>query len=272
MNLSPAAKRNLRPYGLIILAFMGIALAASVPSQGAIVARAALPSLASTFGDPAEPAADNVPPWLRYPAISPDGQTIVFTYKGDLYRVPSDGGVAVPLTIHEAHDFMPVWSHDGKWIAFASDRFGNFDIFLMPASGGEARRLTFHSASELPYAFSPDDKDIIFGAARLDTADNRLFPTGSQPELYQVPAAGGRAVQILDDAGRGRAAQPRRPVHHLPRQEGRRERVAQAPYARPSPATSGSTTSRPGRTGRSRPSPARTAPPSSPTATRTSTT
>jgi Tol biopolymer transport system component/C-terminal processing protease CtpA/Prc len=197
MNLSPAAKRNLRPYGLIILAFMGIALAASVPSQGAIVARAALPSLASTSGDSAEPAADNVPLWLRYPAISPDGQTIVFAYKGDLYRVPSDGGVAVPLTIHEAHDFMPVWSHDGKWIAFASDRFGNFDVFLMPASGGEARRLTYHSASELPYAFSPDDKDIIFGSARLDTADNRLFPTGSQPELYKVPAAGGRAVQIL---------------------------------------------------------------------------
>ena len=49
--------------------------------------------------------ADNVPSWLRYPAISPDGKTIVFAYKGDLYRVPSDGGVAVPLTMHEAHDY-----------------------------------------------------------------------------------------------------------------------------------------------------------------------
>jgi tricorn protease len=143
------------------------------------------------------PAADNVPAWLRYPAISPDGQTIVFAYKGDLYRVPSDGGVAVPLTMNEAHDFMPVWSHDGKWIAFASDRYGNFDVFVMPAAGGEARRLTYHSASELPYSFSPDDKDVVFGAARLDTADNRLFPTASQPELYKVPAAGGRAVMIL---------------------------------------------------------------------------
>ena len=141
--------------------------------------------------------ADNVPSWLRYPAISPDGATIVFAYKGDLFRVPSDGGVAVPLTIHEAHDYMPVWSHDGKSIAFASDRFGNFDVFIMPASGGEARRLTFHSASELPYSFSPDDKAVLFGAARGDTAPNRLFPTGSQPELYKVPAAGGRAVQVL---------------------------------------------------------------------------
>ncbi len=145
----------------------------------------------------APPAADNVPAWLRYPAISPDGQMIVFAYKGDLYRVPSDGGVALPLTLHEAHDYMPVWSHDGKSIAFASDRFGNFDVFIMPATGGEPRRLTFHSASELPFSFSPDDTHVLFGAARSDPAANRLFPTGSQPELYEVPAAGGRAVQML---------------------------------------------------------------------------
>ncbi|MCJ7485852.1 MAG: peptidase S41, partial [Candidatus Aminicenantes bacterium] len=149
------------------------------------------------FATCATAAAQTAPSWLRYPAISPDGKTIVFTYKGDLYRVPSAGGTAVPLTIHEAHDYMPVWSHDGKSIAFASDRFGNFDIFVMPAAGGQARRLTFHSASELPFSFSPDDKDVLFGAARQDTAANRLFPTGSQPELYKVPVAGGRAVQVL---------------------------------------------------------------------------
>ncbi len=142
-------------------------------------------------------AAQTAPSWLRYPAISPDGKTIVFTYKGDLYRVPASGGTAVPLTIHEAHDFMPLWSHDGKTIAFASDRFGNFDVFVMPAAGGQPRRLTFNSASELPFSFSPDDKDVLFGAARVDTAANRLFPTGSQPELYKVPVAGGRAVQVL---------------------------------------------------------------------------
>lgn len=155
------------------------------------------PSAATGWAAPTASAADNVPVWLRYPAISPDGKTIVFAYKGDLYRVPADGGVAVPLTIHEAHDFMPVWSHDGKSIAFASDRFGNFDIFIISATGGEPRRLTYHSASEFPYSFTPDDKAVIFGAARGDTASNRLFPTGSQPELYKVPVAGGPAVQIL---------------------------------------------------------------------------
>lgn len=135
--------------------------------------------------------------WLRYPAISPDGKTIVFTYKGDLYRVPSSGGMATPLTMHEAHDTKPVWSHDGKTIAFASDRFGNFDIFVIPAEGGPARRLTFHSANESPFAYSRDNKDVFFGAARLDTAANRTFPTGSQPELYRVPTAGGRTDQVL---------------------------------------------------------------------------
>ncbi|NTV82287.1 MAG: peptidase S41, partial [Candidatus Aminicenantes bacterium] len=126
--------------------------------------------------------AQSDPAWLRYPAISPDGQTIAFTYKGDIYRVPSAGGAAVPLTTHEAHDTMPVWSRDSRSIAFASDRFGNFDVFLMPAAGGPARRLTFHSASELPYSFTPDGRSVLFGAARQDTAANRLFPTGSQPE------------------------------------------------------------------------------------------
>ena len=142
-------------------------------------------------------AAQANPEWLRYPAISPDGKTIAFTYKGDLYRVSAGGGAAAPLTISDAQDFMPVWSHDGRQIAFASDRFGNFDIFVVPAEGGEARRLTFHSAHEYPYAFTPDDKYILFGAARMDAAANRMFPTASQPELYRVPVAGGRVEQVL---------------------------------------------------------------------------
>ena len=135
--------------------------------------------------------------WMRYPALSPDGKAIVFTYKGDLYRVPSAGGSATPLTTHQAHDFMPVWSKDGKQIAFASDRYGNFDVFVMPATGGEARRVTFHSANEFPYSFSANGASIMFGAARIDAASNRLYPTASQPELYSVPATGGRPIQVL---------------------------------------------------------------------------
>jgi Tol biopolymer transport system component/C-terminal processing protease CtpA/Prc len=135
--------------------------------------------------------------WMRYPAISPDGSTVVFTYRGDLYRVPASGGVATQLTTHAAHDFMPVWSRDGRQIAFASDRHGNFDVFVMPVQGGEARRLTVHSADEYPYAFSADGKGVVYGASRLDAAESRLFPSGAQPELYQVSIEGGRPAQLL---------------------------------------------------------------------------
>lgn len=142
-------------------------------------------------------AAQLTPGWLRYAAISPDAQTIVFTYKGDLYRVASGGGTAVALTQHAAHDYMPVWSHDGKSIAFASDRYGNMDVFVMPAAGGEPRRLTCHSAHEYPYEFTADNQNVLFGSARMDAASNRAFPAGSLPELYQVAVTGGRVTQLL---------------------------------------------------------------------------
>lgn len=145
---------------------------------------------------PSAQSADE-PLWNRYPAISPDGTQIAFTYKGDLYLVPSGGGTARPLTAHEAHDYMPVWSPDGSHIAFASDRYGNFDLFIVPVSGGEPRRLTYHSAPESPFAFAPDGQSIVFGAARMDTADHRGFPAAYMPELYRVPVAGGRVTQVL---------------------------------------------------------------------------
>src|ERR1035438_9435931 len=116
------------------------------------------------------------PLWLRRPAISPDGKTILFTYKGDIYSVPSSGGNATPMTMSESYEFAPVWSHDGKMIAFASDRYGNFDVFVMPAGGGEAKRLTFHSNREVPSRFTADDKNILFSAYRQDPVSNAQFP------------------------------------------------------------------------------------------------
>jgi len=137
------------------------------------------------------------PKWVRYPSISPDGSVIAFTYKGDLYRVSATGGQALQLTFHEAHDYQPVWSPDGKQIAFASDRYGNFDVFVMNAQGGEAKRLTFHSNDETPFSFTPDGQSILFGGVRQDLATHRQYPTGSQPELYSVPAQGGRINMVL---------------------------------------------------------------------------
>src|ERR1700761_5547383 len=112
--------------------------------------------------------AQDHPLWMRYSAISPDGSTILFSYKGDIYTVSSKGGTAVPITISDSYEFAPVWSHDGKSIAFASDRYGNFDVFVMPATGGEARRLTYHSSGEIPSSFSGDDRRVLFSAVRQD--------------------------------------------------------------------------------------------------------
>jgi tricorn protease len=137
------------------------------------------------------------PLWLRYPAISPDGQTILFCYKGDIYRVASSGGPAVPLTIGDAHDYAPVWSHDGRSVAFASDRYGNFDVFVMPASGGEAARLTFHSGADIPTSFTAEDKRVLFTASRQDLVTNAQFPMSLFSELYSVPVGGGEPALVL---------------------------------------------------------------------------
>jgi tricorn protease len=137
------------------------------------------------------------PLWLRYPSISPDGHTVLFCFKGDVYKVSSDGGVAIPLTISESVEFSPVWSHDGKYIAFASNRYGNFDVFIMPAAGGEAKRLTYFSGWDIPTTFSPDDKEIIFVSNRQDLVTNVQFPIGGLTQLYSVPVEGGKASMFL---------------------------------------------------------------------------
>jgi Tol biopolymer transport system component/C-terminal processing protease CtpA/Prc len=134
--------------------------------------------------------------WIRYPAISPDGTQICFEWRGDLWIVPSIGGDARQLTIHEAFDRSPVWSRDGKTIAFASDRFGNFDVFTVASKGGPATRLTFHSSADFPSAFAPDGASVVFASTRLDAPDS-ILPTTSLPELYSVPLAGGRPKQLL---------------------------------------------------------------------------
>ncbi|MBK9596878.1 MAG: PD40 domain-containing protein [Flavobacteriales bacterium] len=149
---------------------------------------------------PLSTTAQNEALWLRYPAISPDGSSIVFSYQGDLWRVDASGGTASLLTTNEAYEHSPVWSHDGKWIAFASDRHGNNDVFIMPSTGGPATRLTYNSANDVPSDLTPDNSAVLFSSNRLYSAADRQFPSGRFGDLYQVPVGGGEALRVMPTA------------------------------------------------------------------------
>jgi len=135
--------------------------------------------------------------WLRSVAIAPDASQVAFSYRGDLWVVPSaGGGAARRLTTHVAHERWPVWSPDGKRLAFASDRHGNFDVFVMPAGGGRATRLTHWSGTDRPTAFSPDGERVLFSSTRQDAPWASIGSTWFS-ELYEVETGGGRPRQVL---------------------------------------------------------------------------
>lgn len=157
-------------------------------------------ALAATIATTAA-IAQSQPRWIMQPSISPDGKWIAFSYKGNLFKVASTGGPATPLTINSSYNGYPVWSHDGKKIAFASDRYGDFDVFIMSATGGEPTRLTYNSARDIPYDFTPDDQHVVFGTDRHDIYTSARFPGDAYwAKLFEVPTTGG-ASTMLNSAG-----------------------------------------------------------------------
>ena len=131
------------------------------------------------------------PLWMRHPAISPDGQRIAFSYKGDLYTVATQGGTARQLTTNAAYDAYPVWSPDGRQIAFASTREGSFDVWIINSEGGAPTRLTTSSANEYPETFS-DNGHVLFRAQVMPTAQSIVFSQSDFPQVYEVSTQGGR--------------------------------------------------------------------------------
>lgn len=132
--------------------------------------------------------------WLRYPSISPDGKNIAFCYKGDIFKIPTTGGKAVQLTTNPSYDVKPIWSHDGKTIAFASNRKGNLDIYTIPVEGGTPTRLTYNSSNETPLAFGANDSNIYYSARIMNIPEYSLSPAAGMPEIYTVSIKGNRPV------------------------------------------------------------------------------
>jgi tricorn protease len=127
-------------------------------------------------------AAEEAPLLAHSPTASKSH--VVFAYGGYLWSVPRDGGDARQLTTG-GHEGLPVFSPDGKWIAFTGQYDGNVDVFVMPAEGGEPRRLTWHPGQDVAAGWTPDGKRVLFISDREAYADFT--------RLYTVPVEGGPA-------------------------------------------------------------------------------
>jgi tricorn protease len=130
---------------------------------------------------------------LRHPAYSKG--KVAFSYLGDIWIANENGSGVERLTVNNARDQFPRFSPDGQWVAFSSNREGNYDVFVIASAGGEPRQLTFHSADDNVVGWTPDGKNIVFSSTR----GNGAFP--SVATLWQVPAAGGIERAIDTDWG-----------------------------------------------------------------------
>lgn len=132
--------------------------------------------LAARFPAPAQLPAPALKPVVgaRQPALSPDGKKLAFVYRGDVWVSDAEGGRAYQVTDHVELDGYPIFSPDGKWLAFSSTRNGNWDVFVVPATGGEARQLTFSSMSEIATDWSPDGKSLLFSTS-YDVPNSTIF-------------------------------------------------------------------------------------------------
>ncbi len=129
-------------------------------------------------------AAEDAPLLATWPTMS--RTEIVFLHGGYLWSVPRDGGAARQLTTG-GHETNPVFSPDGRWIAFTGEYDGNADVYVMPAAGGEPKRLTWHPAPDVVAGWTPDGKKILFRSGRESYADfNRLYTVSAEGGVPEV--------------------------------------------------------------------------------------
>lgn len=138
------------------------------------------------------------PMLMRHPSLSKT--QIAFSFAGDIWTVPREGGQAARITSSPGGEIDPCFSPDGSMIAFAGEYDGNTDVFVVPAKGGEPKRLTFHPGEDAPVAWSPDGKNVVFVSGMLAGTD--------LPRLFSVPVDGGVPEALPFPSGSGGSYSP----------------------------------------------------------------
>ena len=125
------------------------------------------------------------------PSISHDGREIAFVSGGDIWTVPVAGGEARLLIAHADNEFRPLYSPDGKYLAFGSTRSGNGDIYLLTLKTGDLKRLTYDDGAETPTGWSANEKLVYFQSTSRDIA--------GMNDLYRVAVTGGTPMPVSAD-------------------------------------------------------------------------
>lgn len=178
------------------LVMCGLSLLAAACGSSPRVAGVAMGmGVATTAG-----AAGNVD-LIRYPSVSPDGSRIVFTWRGDLWKVASEGGEAVRLTANPASEMRSAFSPDGDHIAFESMRSGYQNIHIMEADGSNVRQVTETDTTNRLAGFSSDGEMLWFDGSR----DGDVYRAARS---YRVPVEGGDITRLFEAFGSWPDASP----------------------------------------------------------------
>ena len=130
-------------------------------------------------------------PSFAEPGISPDGSTIAFVSGGDVWEVPAGGGDARLLVSHPATESRPLFSPDGKRLAFTSTRTGNGDVYVLALASGDVTRLTYDDANELVSGWSADSQSVLF--------QSNSHEISGMLDVYRVGVEGGTPMPVAAD-------------------------------------------------------------------------
>ena len=157
----------------------------------ALLITSLLSATPAAFGQSAPKKAVTAIPYYADPAISPDGSEIAFSSGGDIWTVSANGGEAHLLISDPAFDSNPIYSPDGKYLAFNSTRTGNGDIYIYNLKTNELKRLTYDDGNEALSAWSPDSKYVYYSTTSHDIS--------GMGDVYRIKASGGTPMAVSNN-------------------------------------------------------------------------